>query len=80
MFLKNEACSVTPCEPGVTRKVMGYRDDVMICEGNVNQLKRFKDDVKEVNQGFECGISIEKFNDVKIGDFIECYVIEEVKA
>ena len=57
-----------------------YRDDVMICEGSVRQLKRFKDDVKEVNTGFECGISIEKFNDIKVGDFIECYLVEEVQA
>ena len=60
-------------------KLRIYRDDVMICEGNVLQLKRFKDDVKEVNQGFECGISIENFNDIKVGDFIESYVIEEDK-
>lgn len=60
-------------------KLRIYRNDVMICEGNVLQLKRFKDDVKEVAQGFECGISIENFNDVKIGDFIESYVIEEQK-
>ncbi len=58
-------------------KLRIYRDDVMICEGNVLQLKRFKDDVKEVGQGFECGISIEKFNDIKVGDFIESYQIEE---
>lgn len=57
-------------------KLRIYRDDVMICEGNVKQLKRFKDDVKEVSQGFECGISIENFNDIKVGDFIECYLIE----
>ncbi len=60
-------------------KLRIYRDDVMITEGNVLQLKRFKDDVKEVAQGYECGISIEKFNDIKVGDFIECYQIEEVK-
>ncbi len=60
-------------------KLRIYRDDVMICEGNVLQLKRFKDDVKEVAQGFECGISIEKFNDIKVGDFIECYQIEETR-
>ena len=58
-------------------KLRIYRDDVMICEGNVLQLKRFKDDVKEVAQGFECGISIEKFNDIKVGDFIECYQVEQ---
>ncbi|MCI6734535.1 MAG: translation initiation factor IF-2 [Clostridiales bacterium] len=57
-------------------KLRIYRNDVMICEGNVNQLKRFKDDVKEVSQGFECGISIENFNDIQIGDFIESYLIE----
>ncbi len=60
-------------------KLRIYRDDVMICEGNVLQLKRFKDDVKEVAQGFECGISIEKFNDIKVGDFIESYQVEENK-
>ena len=57
-------------------KLRIYRNDVMICEGNVLQLKRFKDDVKEVAQGYECGISIENFNDIKVGDFIECYVVE----
>lgn len=60
-------------------KLRIYRNDVMICEGNVLQLKRFKDDVKEVAQGYECGISIENFNDIKVGDFIECYVVEQVK-
>lgn len=60
-------------------KLRIYRDDVMICEGNVLQLKRFKDDVKEVSQGFECGISIERFNDIKVGDFIESYQVEERK-
>ena len=72
-------CYVT--EGKITRngKLRIYRDDVMICEGNVLQLKRFKDDVKEVAQGFECGISIEKFNDIKVGDFIESYQVEENK-
>lgn len=60
-------------------KLRIYRNDVMICEGNVLQLKRFKDDVKEVSQGYECGISIENFNDIKVGDFIECYVVEQLK-
>ena len=72
-------CYVTEGRIVRNGKLRIYRDDVMICEGNVLQLKRFKDDVKEVAQGFECGISIEKFNDINIGDFIECYVIEEVK-
>ena len=62
-----------------TGKLRIYREDIMICEGNVMQLKRFKDDVKEVQQGYECGMSIENFNDIKVGDFIECYTIEEIK-
>ena len=61
-------------------KLRIYRNDVMICEGNVLQLKRFKDDVKEVQTNYECGISIEKFDDIKVGDFIECYTVEEQKA
>ena len=61
-------------------KLRIYRDDILIVEGNVKQLKRFKDDVKEVAAGFECGCAIEGFNDIKIGDIIECYLIEEVKA
>ena len=60
-------------------KLRIYRDDVMIVEGNVRQLKRFKDDVKEVSAGFECGCSIENFDDIQIGDFIECYLIQEIK-
>ncbi len=60
-------------------KLRIYRNDVMICEGNVACLKRFKDEVKEVGSGLECGIAIEKFNDIKVGDFIECYVVEEIK-
>ncbi len=60
-------------------KLRIYRDDVMIVEGNVKQLKRFKDDVKEVAFGFECGCAIEGFNEIKVGDFIECYMIEEIK-
>ena len=69
-------CYVTDGKIIRNGKLRIYRDDVMICEGNVNQLKRFKDDVKEVSQGFECGISIENFNDIQIGDFIESYLIE----
>lgn len=61
-------------------KLRIYRDDVLVVEGNVQQLKRFKDDVKEVRAGFECGCAIEGFNDIKVGDIIECYIIEEVPA
>ncbi len=55
------------------------RDGIVIFEGKLASLKRFKDDVREVQQGFECGLSFEKFNDIKEGDVIECYIMEEVK-
>ncbi len=73
-------CYVTDGKIVRQAKLRIYRNDVMICEGNVLQLKRFKDEVKEVNQGYECGISIEGFNDIKVGDFIESYIVEEKKA
>ncbi len=56
------------------------RDGVVSWEGNIASLRRFKDDVSEVREGFECGISLENFNDVKVGDQIEAYVIERVAA
>jgi translation initiation factor IF-2 len=55
------------------------RDNVVIHEGKIDSLKRFKDDVREVASGFECGIGLEKFNDVKEGDIIEAFIIEAVK-
>ena len=55
------------------------RENVVIHDGKLASLKRFKDDVKEVTKGFECGIQIEKYNDIKEGDIIEVYVMEEVK-
>lgn len=59
-------------------KLRIYRDDVLVVEGNVQQLKRFKDDVKEVAKGYECGCAIEGFNDIRVGDVIECYTIEQI--
>ncbi len=55
------------------------RDGIVIFESQLSSLKRFKDDVKEVATGYECGITIEKFNDIKDGDLIEAYTMEEVK-
>lgn len=55
------------------------RDGVVLFEGELDTLKRFKDDAKEVAQGYECGITIEKFNDIKEGDIIEAYVMVEVE-
>ncbi|ATX79777.1 translation initiation factor IF-2 [Mariprofundus aestuarium] len=69
-------------EGTVTRDahVRVLRDGVMIYDGVLASLRRFKDDVKEVKTGYECGMSIEKFNDVKVGDRFEFYIIEEVAA
>ena len=55
------------------------RDGVIIYEGKLSSLRRFKDDVKEVQHGYECGIGIENYNDIKIGDVIECYYMQEIK-
>ena len=65
----------------VTRdaKVRVLRDNIVIHEGEVGSLQRFKDQAKEVTAGFECGMSILKFNDIKENDVFECFVMEEVK-
>lgn len=55
------------------------REEVVIHEGKLSSLKRFKDDAKEVNKGFECGMQIENYNDIKEGDIIEAFVMDEVK-
>lgn len=60
-------------------KVRVIRDGVVVYTGNLSSLKRFKDDVKEVGAGFECGLTIENFNDVKVGDIIEGFEMVEVK-
>jgi len=56
------------------------RDSIVVYSGKISSLKRFKEDVKEVQTGYECGILIENFNDVKVGDILENYVIEKVAA
>ncbi len=60
-------------------KVRVVRDGIIIFEGVLTSLKREKDDVKEVASGYECGIGLEKFNDVKIGDIIESYILEQIE-
>ena len=55
------------------------RDGIVIHEGKISSLKRFKDDAKEVNQGYECGIGIENYNDIKEDDIIECFHMVEVE-
>ena len=56
------------------------RDNVVVWRGKLSSLKRFKDDVKEVGNGYECGIGLDKFNDIKVGDILEVFEIEEVKT
>ena len=71
------------CQDGKIQRgcqVRVLRDNIVIHEGELASLRRFKDDVKEVAAGYECGMQIEKFNDVKVGDVIECFVMEEIKA
>lgn len=72
-------CYVTNGKIIRNAKVRLLRDNVVITEGTLSSLKRFKDDVKEVAQGYECGISIENYNDVKEYDIIECFQDEEIK-
>lgn len=55
------------------------RDNIVIHEGSISSLKRFKDDVKEVADGFECGIGINNYNDIKESDVIEAFIQEQVK-
>ena len=71
-------CDVTE---GVVRRgssVRLLRDDVVIHEGKLSTLKRFKDEVREVTQGFECGMAFENYQDLKVGDVIECFDVEEI--
>ena len=55
------------------------RDSIVVYTGKIGSLKRFKDDAKEVKAGYECGITIENYNDVKVGDILECFVMEEIE-
>ena len=61
-------------------KVRVLREGVVIYTGKIASLKRFKDDAKEVLTGFECGIGVERFNDIKVGDQLEAFVMDEVEA
>jgi translation initiation factor IF-2 len=72
-------CSVRSGTIQRTGRVRVLRDGVQIYEGQLASLRRFKDDVKEVREGLECGIGIENFNDLKVGDVIECYRVEEIR-
>lgn len=60
-------------------KIRVVRDGIVITEDDMDSLKRFKDDVKDVASGYECGISLEKFSDIKEGDILEAFTIEEYR-
>ena len=71
-------CYITDGTMDRKARVRVIRDGMVVYEGDLGSLKRFKDDAKEVREGFECGIGIANFNDVKVGDVIEAYHVEEV--
>ena len=72
-------CMVTEGRVVRMSKIKLVRDNVVIYSGKLGTLKRFKDDVKEVKSGYECGATIENYNDIKIGDIIECYIDKEFR-
>jgi translation initiation factor IF-2 len=72
-------CLVTEGKVSRNHRARLIRDGVVIWEGNLASLKRFKDDVRDVSSGFECGIKLENFMDIKVEDIIETFIIEEVK-
>ena len=71
-------CDVTESVVRRGSSVRLLRDDVVIHEGKLSTLKRFKDEVREVTQGFECGMAFENYQDLKAGDVIECFDVEEI--
>ena len=73
-------CYVIDGKMARNAKVRVLRDGVVIYTGQMGSLKRFKDDAKEVASGYECGIGIDNFNDIKVGDIIEAFIMEEVEA
>lgn len=75
---KVAGCMITEGMVKRGAKVRLLRDNVVIHDGNLGQLKRYKDDVKEVKEGFECGMSFENYSDIQVNDSIECYEVEEI--
>ena len=83
VFVASKIGTVAGCmiTAGVARRDARFRllrDNVVIYTGELDSLKRFKDDVREVKEGFECGMSLEGYNDVRQGDVIEAYEVQEV--
>ena len=75
---KVAGCMITEGMVKRGAKIRLLRDNVVIHDGNLGQLKRYKDDVKEVKEGYECGMSFENYNDIQVNDSIECYEVEEI--
>ena len=75
---KVAGCMITEGMVKRGAKIRLLRDNVVIHDGNLGQLKRYKDDVKEVKEGYECGMSFENYNDIQVNDTIECYEVEEI--
>ncbi|MBR4141231.1 MAG: translation initiation factor IF-2, partial [Campylobacter sp.] len=73
-------CMVTEGSIQRGAKIRVIRDGVVVFEGNISSLKRFKDDAKEVAKGFECGVGIDGYNDMRVGDFIESFKEKEEQA
>lgn len=71
-------CYVTEGKIQRNAQIRVIRDNIIVHEGKISSLKRFKDDVREVAQGYECGIGVEKFNDIKDGDVLEAFIIKEI--
>jgi translation initiation factor IF-2 len=72
-------CYVTDGKIQRGQRMRLLRDGIVTYEGKNGSLRRFKDDVKEVQSGYECGIGIENYNDIKVGDVIESYYVEEIR-
>ena len=72
-------CYVTDGRIERGQNIRVLRDGIIIYDGKIESLRRYKDDVKEVQTGYECGIHVENYNDVKVGDVVECYYLEEIK-
>ena len=69
----------TTCGTDIALPSANATDGVVVYEDKISSLRRFKDDVREVAAGYECGVGLEKFNDIKVGDVLEAFIMEEVK-
>ncbi len=72
-------CYVTSGRVTRSAQIRLVRDGIVVHEGAIGSLRRFKDDVKEVAQGYECGIGVEKYSDIKVGDTLECFEMQQIQ-